>query len=117
MSARPPCRLVLLKPRMLLALSVTGLSVGCTATDPLYASGRWYPGGVNAANLAAQVADPADLQHGRHATGSDALLAAAAVARLRQDHVKKLPDSGLAQISLAPAPAGGDAAAPGLGGL
>lgn len=102
---------------MLLALGLAHLSVACTATDPLYATGRWNPTNVNAANLAAQVADPSDLQRGRHVTGSDALLAAAAVARLRQDRVKKLQDSGLAQISVAPAAAGGDAAIPGAGGL
>nr|WP_321983196.1 hypothetical protein [uncultured Lichenicoccus sp.] len=117
MPLNPRAALAALAPRLLLTCGLAGTSAGCAATDPLYATGRWNPTNVNAANLAAQVAEASDLQHGRHVEGSDALAAAAAVARLRQDRVKKLPDSGLAQISLSPGAASADTAAPGLGGL
>lgn len=104
-------------PCALLLVAATALLSACAATDPLYQEGRWQPTNVNDANLAVQVADPADLHHGRQVAGSDALLAAAAVTRLRQDRVKKLPDSGLAQITLSAAPASSDAGTSGTGGL
>ena len=104
--------------KLLLACCLPGLLAACASTDPLYDTSRWNPTGTNAANLAAQIVDPADLQHGRHVVGADALQAAAAVARLRQDHVKHLSDSGLAQISVSAGPTAADTAAtPGIGGL
>lgn len=51
-------------------------------------------GCANTANLAAMVADPADLTRGRAFTGADAALDAAAVERLRLDKVKPLRGSG-----------------------
>ena len=103
--------------RLLPAAAALALLSACTATDPLYQSGHWQATNVNQANLVVQVENPDDLYHGRQSSGSDALIAAAAVGRLRQDRVKKLPDSGLAQITLSPAAAGSDAAASGTGGL
>ena len=72
---------------------------GCSSTDPLTRDGLWHPNGANEANLAAMVADPADLVRGKAAEGSDGQLAAAAVARLRLDRLKRLPDSGIARIT------------------
>ena len=103
-------------PLRLLAFGLAGLSMACTATDPLYDTSRWNPSGVNAANLAAQVAVPDDLQHGRHVADADGLQAAAAVARLRQDRVKKLAEGGLSQIGVSGS-AAADTATPGIGGL
>ena len=37
----------------------------CDSRDPYKRDDVWYPSGSNAANLAAQVADPADLAGGR----------------------------------------------------
>ena len=102
--------------RLLLALALTLLSA-CAATDPLYQDGRWQATNVNQANLVVQVSNPDDLIHGRRVSGSDGVVAAAAVTRLRQDRLKKLPDSGLAQITLSPGSAGSDAPASGTGGL
>ncbi len=80
---------------------LVGLGVaGCTELDPLTSSNRWNPTGVNEANLLAQVADPNDLVTGRGVTGADGQLAAAAVTRLRRDHVKALPDVGLTTLQL-----------------
>ena len=72
---------------------------GCASTDPLTRDGLWQPSGANEANLAAMVADPMDLVQGKSAEGSDGQRAAAAVARLRLDRVKPLPDSGIAQFT------------------
>ena len=101
---------------LLLGAAIVLLS-GCSVTDPLYQSGRWEATNVNQANLIVQVANPDDLRHGRQVSGSDALVAAAAVTRLRQDRVKKLPDSGLAQITLSSGSTAADTSASGLGGL
>jgi len=46
-----------------LACSVT--LAGCGNRDPYKRDDVWYPTGANAANLAAQVANPADLAGGR----------------------------------------------------
>jgi type IV pilus biogenesis protein CpaD/CtpE len=51
-------------------------------------------GGVNEANIAAQVANPADLVHGRGQNSTDGKTAAAAVQRAQTDHDKKLLDAG-----------------------
>jgi len=70
----------------------------------------WHPSGVNEANIAAEVADPADLAHGRAApAGTDGELAAAAVLRLRTGHVKALPDSAISDLHVQSAPASGSA--------
>ena len=111
------CRDPLIALRHLLMGATIALLSACTVTDPLYQSGRWEATNVNQANLIAQIANPDDLHHGRQVTGSDALVAAAAVARLRQDRVKKLPDSGLAQITLSSGSTASDASASGIGGL
>ena len=42
---------------------------GCEQTDPYRRTGMWQPEGVNAGNIAAQVADPSVLVRGRGRTG------------------------------------------------
>ncbi len=59
---------------------------GCAATDPLLRPDLWQPNGANEANIAAEVANPADLVHGRDGGERHRRqLAAAAVERLRAD--------------------------------
>ena len=94
-----------MKPMMFLLAAMS--LAGCASTDPLTRDGLWQPSGANEANLAAMVANPADLIQGRGAEGSDGQRAAAAVARLRTDHVKTLPDSGIARFSTQSSPQGG----------
>ncbi len=73
--------------------------VGCAATDPLRNTSDWHPDGSNEANIAAEVANPADLVHGRDPTGgADGQQAAAAVLRLRTGRTKTLPDSSLSDL-------------------
>ena len=88
------------------AIGFVAMLQGCAATDPLLNQNDWHPTGANATNIAAEVANPADLARGRDATaGSDGELAAAAVLRLRTGHVKPLPGSGLTDFQVQSAPA------------
>jgi hypothetical protein len=91
--------------------------VGCDRTDPYTRAGAWRPNNANEVNLRAMIAVPSDLVLATPASRPDGGLAAAAVARLRHDAVRPLPDSGIAQIvtvgnGLAPPPAPPQAAAP-----
>jgi type IV pilus biogenesis protein CpaD/CtpE len=63
---------------------------GCEDLDPYHRQDVWYPSGATQANLAAQVANPYDMVRGHGVSTSDGELAAAAVTRARQDHVKPL---------------------------
>jgi hypothetical protein len=58
----------------------------------------WRPNGANDSNLRAMARVPADLAAAIPAGPADGDRAAAAVARLRHDRVRPLPDSGLAQV-------------------
>jgi type IV pilus biogenesis protein CpaD/CtpE len=92
------------------SIALVGMLAGCAASDPLLNPNLWQPSGVNEANIAAQVADPADLTHGRQsASGTDGELAAAAVLRLRTGHVKTLPDSAISDLHVQSAPTSGSA--------
>jgi len=82
---------------------------GCNLTDPYIRAGNWRPNGANDANLRAMVAVPADLAVATPASPADGKLAASAVARLRTETVRPLPDSGLAEITPI---SGGSSAAP-----
>jgi hypothetical protein len=68
--------------------------------DPLTRPGLWQFTHSNRADLVMQVANPSDLTFGKGTTGSDGQLDSAAVERLRTGKVKKLQDSGIAQISV-----------------
>jgi hypothetical protein len=69
------------------------------AYDPLVREGLFQPGHTNHNNLTLMVANPSDLVRGTGATTSDGQQATAAVERWRNDKVKKLPASDLAQVS------------------
>ncbi|MGI4795254.1 MAG: hypothetical protein ACRYG8_14520 [Janthinobacterium lividum] len=81
----------------LVLLVASGLS-GCTRTDPLLNRGLWNPSGVNEANIAAMVANPADLYRGVDAPGADGTRAAAAVLRLETNRVKPLASSSITTV-------------------
>ena len=71
---------------------------GCDATDPLLRAGLWRPNHASRVNLTVSAAYPADLVRGSGATTTDGTVAAAAVDRLHNDKVKKLPEAGLSEI-------------------
>lgn len=73
---------------------------GCVENDPLVRTGLWHPSHANAANLALAVANPRDLVRGTARPGADGQLAAAAVARLHEGKLKRLPDTGISSIAL-----------------
>ena len=82
----------------------------CAQTDPLTAPGRWTPASVNEANLAVQLATPADLLEGQGSDGADGQQAVAAVARLRRGQLKALADGNApAPQAAAATPANGTA--------
>lgn len=103
MRTRPPTALLLV------------LATAC-ATDPTPPISRPRPacaevpgeapvlGCANYHNLRAMIADPGELTEGRPYGGGDALVEAAAVARLRADKVKKLRQSGTTNRPSAEAP-------------
>ena len=71
----------------------------CQDTDPLTRqNGDWRPAGVNQDNLAAQVANPADLTRGVADDGEDGDQAAAAIDRLKADKVKAIEHIGLSLV-------------------
>jgi len=76
----------------------------CHSIDPLYRAGLFHPLGSNAANLQAEVADPADLQHGKSVAGAYTPEAVIAVNRLRTHSVLPLPSSYFAKVEVS----GGD---------
>jgi len=97
----------LFMPAILVLAPLAGLA-GCGPEyDPTTREGLWLPAHSNRADLVMQAANPSDLTFGKGQSGSDGQLDAAAVERLRVGKVKKLPDSGVAQISVTSA-SGGD---------
>jgi type IV pilus biogenesis protein CpaD/CtpE len=89
--------------RFCILASIACLS-GCAdlagVTDPYQRAGTWKPSGANEANLRAMVADPADLVHGRGDNVAMGQTAAVAVERLRAGKIKRLPDSGVAEVKV-----------------
>ena len=83
-----------------LALTATLLSLAACnpAMDPLYRDGLFEPVHSNRANLALMVANPTDLVRGTGRATADGQLAAAAVDRLRNDKVKRLPASDVSAV-------------------
>ncbi|MDE7548149.1 hypothetical protein PY793_09180 [Acetobacter fabarum] len=70
----------------------------CSVMDPLNQSYHWRTLGVYDANIAAQADNKKDLQSGRPLPPSDGQTAVAAVERWREDRVKSLGRSGLAEL-------------------
>ena len=89
-----------------LLLGVPLLLGGCESIDPLTRPGVWHPVGANDATLAVMIAQPSELASGTAAPLADGAVAAAAVARYRAGKVKRLPQSGLAKITLSGSAAG-----------
>ena len=81
---------------LVLAGALLSLASCSEAYDPLYRDGLWEPTHPNRANLALMVANPTDLVRGTGRATADGQLAAAAVDRLRNDKVKKLPAADVA---------------------
>lgn len=88
-----------MKRALLLPVLLAGLPA-CQSIDPYTAEGRWRPLGANEANLRAMVADPAHLERGVPAFGTDAQSATVAVERLRNDRVRGLPASGVSLVNV-----------------
>ncbi len=87
--------------QLFLAFGISTLAslAACQDTDPLTRqNGDWRPAGVNQDNLAAQVANPADLTRGVADDGSDSAQAAAAIDRLKADKVKTIEHIGLSAV-------------------
>jgi type IV pilus biogenesis protein CpaD/CtpE len=80
------------------AVSVLILSLtGCMDRDPYRRTDVWRPTGANAANIAAQIADPRDLIRGRGAPArANAEPASLGIDRVQADHPKVLRSFGTA---------------------
>jgi len=74
------------------AAILLGLLGGCEDRDPYHRTDVWYPSGVNAGNIAAMVANPADLISGHGTQRSDGKEAVTAVNHVWQDKPKPLLD-------------------------
>lgn len=86
---------------------------GCERLDPFEKEGIWKPAGVNDANIAVQVANPADLARGRSATSGSVRSATTAVERLWQGPTQRQPGQGQGQQGASPfTPRQGGAEAP-----
>jgi len=66
-------------PRKIMPLIAILACAGCDALDPALRDDVWRPTGANAGNIAAMVADPADLAKGRGSTVSDTKASSIAV--------------------------------------
>ncbi len=84
---------------MALLLSVAGCA-GTGFNDPYARENTWKPEGLNERNLQTMAADPADLRFGAASHAASGQLAAVAVARLRADRVKPLPDSAISEVAV-----------------
>ncbi len=82
----------------LAALALPLAFAGCHYMDPTTRPGMWKPDQAVQENLAAQVANPADLVRGHGSTGTPAVLATAPVAVLNAGKLPELP-SGVAASS------------------
>ena len=78
-----------MRSRLVLAALLSLPLSGCG--DPYSHYGTWHAAGVNQANLSTEAVRKSDLVLGHEDPGSDAVLDAAATARLHADHAKPLP--------------------------
>ncbi len=72
------------------AAILLGILAGCSSRDPYARDDVWYPTGAPAANLAAQLANPADLAGGRDDPRQNSAAAAKAVNHIWSDTPKTL---------------------------
>ena len=63
---------------------------GCMDRDPYRRTDVWRPTGANAANIAAQVADPRDLIRGQGSPRLDTAASTLAIDRLRTDNPRSI---------------------------
>jgi len=100
-----------------LALAVVALGglplSGCAQVDPYTRTGMWQPGGVNARNLAAMVAEPTDLLRGRGSEQAQGVTSTSAVMRLLNGTPTPLPTL---SATTAPGSGGGGGGGGGAGG-
>lgn len=82
----------------LLLLSLVGLTA-CSVMEPLDQSYHWRPHDIYKQNIMAQAENKKDLIKGRTLPASDTNTAAAAIQRWRDDNVKKLGTSGVAELN------------------
>jgi uncharacterized membrane protein YgcG len=77
------------------ALLAAVLSVAaCQEIEPYARNDMWQPTGANAGNIAAMVANPYDLLHGRGSDRTDSNEPVLAIHRVNTDHTKALLDPG-----------------------
>jgi hypothetical protein len=72
----------------------------CAQNDPVLRDGVFRPQHVNRADLTMMAANPSDLVHGTGSRTTDGQVAAAAIQRLHDGKVKRLPDAGISQITV-----------------
>lgn len=63
---------------------------GCMDRDPYRRTDVWRPTGANAANIAAQLADPADMIRGRGTQRIDTAASTVAIDRIRTDSPRSI---------------------------
>ncbi len=90
------------------ALTATALLLaGCEAPEPYRRTDAWNPTGANSGNIAAMVAQPADLVRGRGVRRTDARQSAEAIDRLWTGRSRPLPAANSTAPQAAAPPATG----------
>ena len=79
-----------MRPVLSASILLLGLA-GCAQSDPYTRDGMWQPEGINDRNLAAMVANPADLLTGHGEPRPEPQVATAAVTQFLAGHAKQLP--------------------------
>lgn len=99
------------------ALLAAVLSVAaCQEMEPYARTDMWQPTGANAGNIAAMVANPYDLLHGRGSDRTDSNEPVLAIHRVNTDHTKALLDPGGLSSSSSGSSGGGGSGGGGPGG-
>jgi type IV pilus biogenesis protein CpaD/CtpE len=101
-----------------LTIAVLGVlgGAGCTWRDPYLRNDVWKPTGSNPANLAAMIADPRDLAHGRGGGRVDTKADVLAVERIYEGRPQSLGGGGSVTRSAVGAGEGSGGPAPPPGG-
>ncbi len=104
---RTPVALMILA--LMAPMALVGLA-GCDAVNADRGESEWHPKGLNAANLAAMVDNPADLARGRSDPGPDRKLSAHAVTELWANPTPSLSAASAAAGVAGPSGGGGSGA-------